>query len=432
MTEDVPYLYHHNTDLAYICGITEPGALLLAERGSDKAVRFILFVEDRDESKELWDGPLCGTGDEIKAYFGVDEMRSASDLPLYLSDAVGDISTFHCEIAINNSITTLLTRMRATQQETLVSKWDHANSPKSFLLRQRLIKSEPEIALLRRAGQIISESLNDTMALTVVSPERSFVEEKYIDAVIEFGCKSRGASRLSFPSVVASGTNGVILHYMNNNRRAADGDFVMVDAGCEFHGYSSDVSRSWPVSGKFSPAQRDMYELVLSVQKKCITLATEGVTSSSKSISLDAMHLIAVRDLVYGLLHLGFMKEHSVESAISSGVYRKYFPHATGHYLGMDVHDTHQLSKSLSLQDGMVITVEPGIYCPLNDSSVPAAFRGLGMRIEDDVVVGGPNEKPEILSSKAVKEIKEIESLMASRKDQLMSGFGMNGRAGKC
>ena len=188
----------------------------------------------------------------------------------------------------------------------------------------------------------------------------------------------------------------------------------MVDAGCEVHGYSSDVSRSWPVSGKFSPAQRELYELVLSVQKDCISKAKSSEIIFGEPVTLDSMHLSAAHQLTQGLLDLGFMKGESLSSAIQSGMYTRYFPHAIGHYLGMDVHDTHNVPKNVPLQQNMVITVEPGLYCRADDLSAPERFRGLGLRIEDDVVVGTLTSEPEVLSKRAVKEIEDVEELVGN------------------
>lgn len=414
MSEDVPYLYHHNTDLMYVCGITEPGSLLLAEKADGPQVHYTLYVDPRDPERELWDGPLCGTGDEVAAYFGVDRVRSKEHLHNHIVRALPDFDTFHMDHTINPSISAFWTKLDPSAQRHLQSKWKRSPSPKSFVMPLRLIKTQSELHLMRQASRIMSEALNETMAQAGLSARTNTVHEKYIEALIEFGCKKRGSPRLAFPSVVASGTNGTILHYMSNNRPAQQGDFVMVDAGCEVHGYCSDISRSWPVSGRFTGPQKDLYQLALSAQKKCIAGASEDAMFGTEPVSMDNMHGLCVHELTDGLLQLGFMKGHSLQSAVATGEYAKYYPHATGHYLGMDVHDTHQVPKSLKLQRDMVVTVEPGIYCPVDDPSVPPAFRGLGMRIEDDVVVGAGANPPEVLSRHAVKEVADIESIVGS------------------
>lgn len=413
MTEDVPYLYHHNTDLMYMCGITEPGSLLLAERFDDD-VRYILFVERRDESRELWDGPSCGTGDEVRAYFGVDQIRATPELQEYICFVLPKMQSFHYEPSINPSITSVLQRLAPDEQKSLVAKWSIDKTPKSYINKQRLIKSDAELELMRKASKVISSALMDAMAKTKVDVKKSSIEERFIEATIEYNCKARGPFRMAFPSVVASGSNSTVLHYMNNNSTAQSGDFVMVDAGCEVHGYCSDVSRSWPISGSFSAPQRDLYELVLDVQKACIAAAREGSSTEGNAVSLDGIHLLAVRRLTDGLMQLGFMKGHTLESAVATGEYSRYFPHAIGHYLGMDVHDTHNAPKSIPLKENMVITIEPGLYCRADDISAPVHYRGIGMRIEDDIVVGSSSRAPEVLSNDAVKEVDDVEALIGS------------------
>ncbi|CAN8074966.1 unnamed protein product [Agarophyton chilense] len=413
MSEDVPYLYHHNTDLMYLCGITEPGAFLVVERFDDQ-VRFILFVEPRDQSREVWEGPLCGIGDEVRAYFGVDQVQMTKELSGYISQVLPRVESFHFEPSINPSITSALQKLETEDKRALVSKWSQEESPKSFVNLQRVVKSEAELDLLRHAANTISSAMAAAMAKTKVNGIEKSIEEKFIEATIEYNCKARGPYRMAFPSVVASGFNSTVLHYMANNNIASSGDFVMVDAGCEVHGYCSDVSRSWPVSGSFSAPQRDLYELVLDVQKTCISLAKEGSTVEGNPVSLDGIHLHAVRRLTDGLMQLGFMKGHTLESAVTTGEYSKYFPHAIGHYLGMDVHDTHHVPKSTPLKENMVITIEPGLYCRADDISAPVQYRGIGMRIEDDVVVGSPMLCPEVLSKDVVKEVADVEALVGS------------------
>ncbi|KAI0566610.1 X-Pro aminopeptidase [Gracilaria domingensis] len=413
MSEDVPYLYHHNTDLMYLCGMTEPGSFLVVER-FDEHTRFTLFVEPRDASREVWEGPLCGTGNEIRAYFGVDRVQMTKELPKYISMILSKMQSFHFEPSINTSITSLLQQLETDDQKALVSKWSREYTPKSFVNKQRVIKSGAELDLLRQAAKTISSALTDAMAKTKLNGTSKSIEEKFIEATIEYSCKARGSFRMAFPSVVASGSNSTTLHYMVNNSIANSGDFVMVDAGCEVHGYCSDVSRSWPVSGSFSAPQRDLYELVLDVQKQCIALAKEGSTVEGDPASLDGIHLYAVRRLTDGLMQLGFMKGHTLESAVTTGEYSKYFPHAIGHYLGMDVHDTHHVPKSTPLKENMVITIEPGLYCRADDISAPVQYRGIGMRIEDDIVVGSPMQSPEVLSKDVVKEVGDVEALVGS------------------
>lgn len=415
MTEDVPYLYHHNTDLLYISGVAEPSACLIAYRPVDAlGTQYTLFVTNRDPSKELWDGPSCGPSDDIREYFAVNDVQPTTSLPSFITDHLPMLDSFHFDSSINPQLITLLSQLDIPQRQMLTSCWRQGTPPKTFLLPLRLQKSSTEIALLRQGASVIAHALNDAMA-AYRATENSHVSERAIDAVIEYECKRRGATRMAFPSVVASGTNATILHYMRNDSRAVSGDFVMVDAGCQVHGYCSDVSRSWPLSGKFSSPQRDLYHLVLETQQRCIEISREDCIVDGNVVSMDHLHLISTRILTDGLLQLGFLKGHSLESALATGAYSTYFPHSIGHYLGMDVHDTHRLSKSLPLRQNMVITIEPGLYCRLDDEKAPEAFRGIGMRVEDDVVVGNSTTSPDVLSAEAVRDIDGIETLVGSR-----------------
>lgn len=414
MSEDVPYLYHHNTDLLYLTGCAEPASVLLVENVTEENARFLLFTQPRDTTRELWEGPVCGTGDDVRNHFAVHDVLCTEQLPTIFESILQDAKQVFMDHEHNPFLCDPSICLPPQAQELLMERWKYGVKPKTLLMTQRLVKSPAELELMRRSCSIVSEALNDAMAHTSVLDRSGLSSERAIEARLEYACKMRGADRLAFPSVVAMGRNATILHYMDNSQVAQKGDLVMVDAGCEVHGYSSDVSRTWPVAGRFSGPQRDLYDLVLSVQKSCIQNANTSRTVQGEPVSLDALHFYATRELVQGLLDLGFMLGENVESALHSGIYSRYFPHATGHYLGLDVHDTHGKSKSTPLTQNMVITIEPGLYCTLDDASAPEQFRGVGMRIEDDVVVGSATSEPEVLSARAVKEIDDVEHLVGS------------------
>lgn len=405
MSEDVPYPYHPNTDLNYISGIQEPKAILFAHRQSNSSAKYTLCVQPRDPPLELWDGPRCGPTQEVCSYFGVDDIISQTEAATFISDILPQLSSFHLDIGTNPTLThSILAPIIRSKQDAkdrrrqkLESIWRREAPPKSFLHPLRLRKSKAELSLMRKAARATSLALNSAMA-------SQDLREANIDAHLTMESIRHGASRMAFPSVVASGANATVLHYMRKDATARQGDMVMVDTGCEVHGYCSDVSRSWPLASKFSTPQRDLYSLVLEAHAGCLEKAVAGQ-------SVDGLHTIAARILTDGLLHLGFLKGHSRESALASGVYSKYFPHAIGHYLGLDVHDTHAVHKGLSLERDMVITIEPGLYCQSDDEDAPKHFRGIGMRFEDDVVVGDGHVSPEILSIDAVREVADIENL---------------------
>lgn len=457
MSEDVPWLYHQNTDLMYLTGCAEPGSALLLEKvaPSDAAAgdaeaqtgRAVLFVQPRNAEKEVWDGPMLGAGEETRAHFGVDCTMSLLELPQFLGQRLEGAGgqpfrRFFLDPVVNAEVSSLVGQVAGGDGELrarLLSLWEQRRRPKDFVCRPRLVKSEAEVELLRKACSAISGGLNDAMAHCVMdsfmpneivaadaSRHRSGlvgVRERIIEAHIEFGAKMRGASRMSFPSVVASGENGTILHYMDNSATAVSGDFVMVDAGCQVHGACSDVSRSWPVSGSFTGPQRDLYDLVLDVQLRCIDMVREGGTYHGRKVSMNSVHSYASKALIEGLLYLGFMEGMTVEEALARGAYRRWFPHSIGHYLGYDVHDTHSLSKDLPLVAGMCVTIEPGLYIRGDDLSAPADFRGIGMRIEDDLLVMPGGEAAEVLSHEAIKDPDEIEALVGSGDSSAAGGL---------
>lgn len=413
MSEDVPYAYHQNTDLTYAVGIAEPGSLLVVQRDAAQT-SFTLCVPPRDVTRELWDGPRCGPSEDVRAYFAVDNVRSTEDLPAIMRAALPSLKSFHFDAALNPTVNGLLSCLSAPQQRALVRCWRQDAPPKVFLLPQRLVKSPAECALLRRAASISAAAINDSIASFRVTPDKS-VTETDIDALLTYASHRRGAGRMAFPSVVAAGSNATVLHYMRKDAIAKEGDLIMVDTGCQVHGYCADISRSWPISGRFSGPQRDFYSLLLEAQAQCIDYARENSLIDKIPVSLECMHNLAMNILTDGLLQLGFLKSHSLESALETGASNAYFPHATGHFLGLDVHDTHLVQKNIPLKRGMVITVEPGLYCAVNDETAPIAFRGIGMRLEDDVIVGDASTGPEVISSDAVKDIDDIEALVGSR-----------------
>ena len=395
---DVPYLYRPCASIRYLTSVCERDTLMLLS--NDRAT---LYTAQRDSDAELWDGPRIGADRDVIDWLQCD-VRSmqffADDLSRDVKKGVVnrlllDVER-HPDFA--NVVEKSITRVGRKLTDLLVK----TPSPTSVVDSQRLIKSDAEIVLLRRAAQAISGGLNDAMAQLVGD-----VHERDIATTIHYSAMRRGGDRPAFPSVVAGGVNATTLHYMANDQIIHADELVMVDAGCEVFGYCSDVSRSWPVGGKFSTAQRKLYELVLDVQKRAIERSIPGV-------SIEELHVFVASELTAGLLGLGFMPGHSLESALESGAYAKYYPHATGHYLGMDVHDTHNLPKTIPLMPGMVITVEPGLYITNGDLQAPSEFWGIGMRIEDDLVVRESGLPPDVLSIDAVKEVDEIERLVGS------------------
>ena len=277
-------------------------------------------------------------------------------------------------------------------------------NPTKFIQELRLIKSESEIAILKKSCDIASLCINDTIRES--SPGDT---EHIIHARIDYKCRLMGASFLAFPPVVASGNNATIIHNTNNNQIAKKGDLILMDAGCEFAAYTSDITRTWPINGKFNKEQNILYDIILSVQKDLINLILKKQVESLDNLFENMCFLIGK-----------YLQEECVISKRFEGVSLarqgySFCPHHVSHYLGMDVHDTPLISRNIKLLPGMVCTVEPGIYIDKYKKDIPKEFRGIGIRIEDDILI--KYDGVEVLSEKCLKEAYDLEKLVTeSRK----------------
>ncbi|MCI4395205.1 hypothetical protein PGIGA_G00177810 [Pangasianodon gigas] len=390
MTNDIPYPFHQNQDFLYLTGVLEPDCALVMY-GSPRPDRTLLFVPPRNPARELWDGPRSGQ-DGAAALTGIQTVHSIEELGSVLTAVKGSVVWYDASQPVHP-------RLHQTQVRPLlegqVSVWPLRPLTHSL----RAIKSPAEVELMKQAGHITAHAFRKTMAMC-----RGDIDEALIYAKFDFECRAHGANFLAYPPVVAGGNRANTLHYINNNQIIKDGEMVLLDGGCEYFGYVSDVTRTWPVSGKFSEVQRCVYEAVLEVQSACLSLCVPGV-------SLDHIYSSMLTLLAKQLLQLGVLP-HDTDYADALKAARRYCPHHVGHYLGMDVHDTPELSRSQPLQAGMAITIEPGLYFSEDDESCPQHFRGLGVRIEDDVVIreqGGPL----ILSAHTPKSVCDVERACA-------------------
>ncbi|KAJ8254365.1 hypothetical protein COCON_G00209770 [Conger conger] len=390
MTNDIPYPFHQNQDFLYLTGVLEPDcALVLCCAPRPESA--VLFVPRRDPARELWDGPRSGK-DGASALTGVERVHSTEELGLVLKSLKGSTVWYDGSPSCHP-------QLHLAHLHPLLDGGPMVRPLRPLIHSLRAVKSPGEVALMREAGRITAQAFKRTMAMS-----RGDVDEALLYAKFDFECRAHGANFLAYPPVVAGGNRANTLHYINNNQIVKDGEMVLLDGGCEYFGYVSDVTRTWPVNGKFSPAQAELYEAVLEVQMTCLSLCCPGV-------SLDHIYSSMLALLGGKLRDLGIIPP-SASNADAAKAARRYCPHHVGHYLGMDVHDTPELSRSQPLQPGMAITIEPGLYISENDEGCPERFRGLGVRIEDDVViqeVGGPL----ILSADTPKTIPDIESTCA-------------------
>ena len=400
-TRDVEYRYRQDSDFFYLTGFAEPDAVAVLAPGR-VAGEFIVFCRERDQQQEQWDGSRAGPAGAVDN-FGADDAFPIEDMDDILPGIIESRSRVYYAMGayaefdarINEWIRSLRSvGGKGVHTPHEIVALDH------LLHDMRLYKSRGEITAMRKAAKIAVAA--HTRAMSMVRPGlyEYEVEAEYVH---EF-CRQRAT--VSYSPIVGTGANSCTLHYMENNAVLADGDLLLVDAGCEYDYYASDVTRTFPVNGKFSPEQRAVYEIVLEAQLAAIEKTVVGNHWNDP-------HDAAVRAITKGLKKLGLLSG-SVDSLIKHETYRQFFMHRTGHWLGMDVHDVGDYKVGdewRMLESGMVTTVEPGIYIGPG-SSVPTKWHNIGVRIEDDVAVR--SKGPDVLSKALVKDPDEIEKLMAA------------------
>ncbi|HIG34416.1 MAG TPA: M24 family metallopeptidase [Candidatus Poseidoniales archaeon] len=395
-SNDVGYPYRGNSYMLYLCGWEEEEGIFVANNTSG-SWKTILFVPPRDTKKEIWEGIRIGVDGATS--WPVNATDSIESVESYISEKISDSQNIFAILGVSRII-----------DEMLINR-DDISDPKGILDSMRRIKSSREIEHMQEAARIGSEAHIHAMEITFPG-----IGEWQIQSAVEgnfMNCKSQW----SYPSIVGGGENGTILHYNTNKSVVNDGELVLVDAGCEVHGYASDITRTWPVNGKFTDPQREIYELVLKAE-------LAGIEACQNDSTWVSIHTATSQVLATGLIELGIL-DCSLEEAIGDpvkfdGPYRNFFMHGTGHFLGLDVHDVgggrqgDDDDKGPILQPGMVLTVEPGLYFGSwrTDVEIPERYSGIAIRIEDDILI--TEEGPVILSSSCPKEIHEIEMIVGS------------------
>lgn len=393
---DVEHEYRQDSDFYYLSGFDEPESVLVLS--SEREQPFHLFVRKRDPEREVWDGPRAGV-DGAKADFGADQAFEIGDLEKELPKLLETERVFYAfgrDSAFDRRMFAAVGNVKA-RAKTGVRFPVELIDPSKVLHKMRLLKSGEELTLMTKALDITREA--HVAAMAAAEPGRYEYE---VESVLNGVFRRRGSERPAYGSIVGSGPNATVLHYRKNDRQMQDGDLLLIDAGCEYGYYASDITRTFPVNGTFTPAQRKIYELVLEAQFASIRATRPGAT-------LDDVHQASVDVLARGMVELGFI-EGPVSDAVKELRYRKYYMHKTSHYLGMDVHDVGPYfdnGKPRPLQAGSVITVEPGMYIPA-DADVPEEYRGIGVRIEDDVLVTDKGQR--VLSAGIPKTIDEVEA----------------------
>lgn len=400
---DVEYPFRPESDFYYLTGFEEPDAVLVLIPGHPDG-EFVLFCRDHDPKMELWNGPRAGL-DGAREHFQADIAWPIERLDDILPGLIENRGKIHYTMGSNpdfdQRITEWLKRIRGKSRSGVHSP-DEIVSLEHLVHEMRLFKDRGEAALMRQAARISATAHQRAMAAC-----RPGMMEYQLEAELIHEFMRHGARSPAYQSIVGGGANACVLHYTTNNMALIDGDLVLIDAGAEYGGYAADITRTFPVNGRFSDPQRALYEVVLEAQQAAIAKACPGNHWNDP-------HDAAVRSLTRGLVELGLLKG-DVRTLIKKGAYRKFFMHRTGHWLGMDVHDVgdYKIGDAWRLlEPGMVMTVEPGLYIPAGMRGVAKRWRNIGIRIEDDVLVTRTGN--EILSKAAPKTVDEIEAVMAA------------------
>lgn len=402
-SNDTHYRFRQDSDFFYLTGFEEPEAIAVIKPGETH--EYVLFVRPRDPEREIWDGRRAGV-EGAKSEFGADEALPIDEFDSKLPEILNDTEILyyrlgaHCDL--DNKIIREISRMRALNRKPIHPPQTIID-PATIIHELRVIKSPEELEIMQTAADIAAEAHCEAMKAV-----RPGMREFEVEALIEQIFRRRGAAGPAYTSIVGAGPNATVLHYINNDGELRDGELLLVDAGAEYKGYASDITRTFPINGRYSKAQREIYDLVLKAQMSCVEMVRPGVTH-------DQLKQHSIEVLTEGMVELGLL-EGDPEQLIKDKKYEKFYMHGLGHMLGIDVHDVGRYyfgKESRALEPGVVMTVEPGIYIAPDTIGVPEKYLGIGVRIEDDVLC--TNNGPRVLTSKVPKQAEEIEALMGRR-----------------
>jgi Xaa-Pro aminopeptidase len=398
---DVQYPYRQDSDFLYLTGFREPSATLVMIPGK-KSGHCILFCRERDPERELWDGPMVGLEGAVARY-GMDEAFANEEMARRLPALLQDRERIYYDLGraplFDQRLIGWLNEFRDKPRKTFHAP-EEIHALDHMLHDQRMYKSREELAAMRRSAQVAVAAHQRAMQMCEPGLNEADIHAEILRTFVRHQCEP------SYQAIVGGGANACVLHYIANRDELRSGDLLLIDAGAEYDGYASDITRTFPVNGKFSPPQRDVYEVVLAAQLAAIEKARPGNP-------WQAVHDEAVRVATQGMIDLGLLKRSLGEEIEQEG-YKHFYVHNTGHWLGLDVHDVGEYQidgHSRELEPGMVMTVEPGIYISPNDASVRKCFRGLGIRIEDNVAI--TSKGPRVLTAGLAKAAADVEALMA-------------------
>lgn len=397
---DASYAFRVHSDFYYLTGYEEANSIVIIRPGFDPHT--VAFVPKKDPAYETWEGFLYGPEGAKKA-FSFDEAYTNDQFFDEAIKLLVDVDKVYYRMGLNDEndrkvleVLNRVLRMKGRKGSPLSSVLD----PEGVIGSMRRIKDEAEKDLMRKSAQIAAKA--HVKAMQSIRPG---MNERQIEGLFIGESLSMGAKTVAYTSICAGGDNATTLHYNFNDEELKDGDLFLIDAGAEYNYYASDITRTYPINGKFSEAQKELYADVLKVQKNMIEMVKPGV-------SFQELNEEANKQLAQVMIDRGLISGNLGE-VLESNTFRKYYPHSLGHYLGIDVHDTGPYIKgdeAIPFEPGVVITIEPGIYVPMKDADAPEKYRGIGIRIEDDILV--TENGCEILTSEVPKEISELESLM--------------------
>jgi Xaa-Pro aminopeptidase len=400
-SNDTNYRFRQDSDFFYLTGFEEPDAIAVLKPGETH--EYALFVRPRDPEREIWDGRRAGV-EGAKSEFGAQEALPIDQFDEKLPEILNDTEILYYRLGVNrdldDKIIREIARMRSLNRKPIHPP-ETIIDPATIVHELRVIKSPEELEIMQRAADIAAEAHVEAMKAV-----RPGMREYEVEALIEQIFRRHGAAAPAYTSIVGAGANATVLHYINNDGELRDGELVLIDAGAEYKGYASDITRTFPINGRYSKAQREIYDLVLKAQTSCVDMVRPGVTHEQLK-----QHSIEV--LTEGMVELGLL-QGKPEQLIKDKKYEKFYMHGLGHMLGIDVHDVGRYyfgKESRALEPGVVMTVEPGIYVAPDTKDIPEQYLGIGVRIEDDVLC--TNNGPRVLTSKVPKHAEEIESLMA-------------------
>lgn len=399
-SNDTEFPFRQNSNFRYLTGINEPDSVLVLSK-KDSQTKTYIFIRPNNELEEMWMGKRLGL-EKAKDLLGADEAFAIEDFEKIMEGLLPGHKNlyvhFHERLDITNKVQKISGELFNKKRKNTAQPPHIVHNIGQYIEQLRFVKDQNEILMMKKA--MIATDKAHRAAMALAAPGKS---EKEVNALIEYIFSKDESQGNAYDNIVAGGNNANILHYIENNQQLNDGDLLLIDAGSQLNNYATDITRTFPVNGKFTGIQKEVYEIVLEAQKTAISHSWPERTSPE-------LHKSTCNVLTQGLIDLKVL-EGSLEENLEKGTFRKYFPHGTGHWLGLDVHDQNpyldENDDPIKFEPGVIFTIEPGLYFPAEDASLPEELKGIGIRIEDNILI--TENGHENLSAMIPKEIKEIE-----------------------